>query len=419
MGVNKQVLAPVGLSFPEVLVPRTSAAIGLAAILAACGGDSSGPAVPQNLQISGGNGQTGPAGGSPPLALRVVVTGSSGQAFQGAQVAWQVTSGGGSVNPVSSTTDAAGQATTVVTLGPAGTTSVRATVGSLAPVMFQITSVNPCAYLAPFREDTTVTAALSTSDCPFTTRAGTFIDFYDLGTSQQRTLLITMQANPIDAYLLLWDFAGPQIAVDDDGGTGTNSRLKAILRAGDWVVGANSYNPGEVGAYTLSAVPVATTVSLCEEVWISGAVTVTETITNTDCFFTDTTTDQTYYSDWFGLILFAGQSITLTQSGPLVDPYLSLFRIDSDTLLLVAWDDNSGGGTTARLVYTAPSVPAGAIYILDVGTAPASQTGAYTLSVGTITGPAPPLAGASGFQPAPHKRLDLPRARLGRALRRP
>jgi hypothetical protein len=401
-------------------VPRTSPALCLALILAACGGDSSGPPPgPQNLQIASGNPQTGPAGGNPPLPLRIVVTGSGGQPFSGAQVAWQVTAGGGSVSPTSGTTDANGQATAIVTLGAsAGVNQVRAAVGTLQPVTFQITSVPPCTYLAPFREDTTVTGALSTSDCAFSTRPGTFIDFYDLGTSQQRTILLTMQANALDAYLLLWDFAGPQIAVSDDEGGGTNSRLKAILRARDWVVGANSYDPGEVGAYTLSAVPVASTVSLCEDVWVSGSVTVGETITTADCAVEDTVPGDYYYSDQLLLILFAGQSVTFTQSSDAVDPYLLLFRFNPDSLRFdfVAQDDNSGGGTTAQLTYPAVS---STYYLLDVGTSPVNQTGAYTLSIGAITGPAPPVAGALGFQLTPQKRLNLARARLGRPLRRP
>jgi len=61
--------------------------------------------------------------------------------MSGAAVAWAVTAGGGSLSSSSSTTDGSGQASAAWTLGKtAGTGSVTATVGSLAPVTFGATA---------------------------------------------------------------------------------------------------------------------------------------------------------------------------------------------------------------------------------------------------------------------------------------
>lgn len=71
-----------------------------------------------------------PYGGTVPLS--VTVSDALGIRVQGASVSWTVTSGTGTVSPARSTTDPAGLATTLLTLGTAGgTTYVQAKVGSL------------------------------------------------------------------------------------------------------------------------------------------------------------------------------------------------------------------------------------------------------------------------------------------------
>ncbi|HXF96651.1 MAG TPA: Ig-like domain-containing protein [Gemmatimonadales bacterium] len=371
--------------------------------------------------VVAGDRQTGPSGGSPPLPLRVLVTGSDGRAFAGATVTWQVVSGGGSVSPTSTPTDAAGEAATVATLGLPGTMQVRAAVGGLTPATFQLTSIDPCRYLAPFRTDTSVTGALTAADCDL--GDGTRVDFYDLQPLGQRTLEITMHAaSPaeLDAFLWLWDFSGPIVALDDDGGGATDARIKVILKAGRHVVGANSYGVGELGAYTVASSVIPTTVTGCEDVWLTGSVTFTEAVTTGDC--DAPVAGGTFYSDQFLIVLFTGQTVTITESSGAVDPYLSLFRSTGE---LVAEDDTSGGGTAARITFTAPATD---IYVVDAGTALTDQTGSYSLALSPIVR-APPVEGfgprpgsPGGFlapEIAPDQRPDVVRPRLRRPLRRP
>ena len=70
------------------------------------------------------------------------------------------------------------------------------------------------------------------------------------------------------------------------------------------------------------------------------------------------------------------------------DPKLDLYPISSN--VPIASDDNSGGGTSARITFTAASP---GIYVL-LATSPAvQQVGAYTLSVtGLANGPVGPAA---------------------------
>lgn len=100
-----------------------------------------GPAA--ELVLAGGNNQTGEPGEALAAQLRVKAEDQFGNAVAGVQVTWGVTAGGGSVAPPASTTDAAGIAATLFTLGPAeGAQGAQATVAGLAgsPVAFSATA---------------------------------------------------------------------------------------------------------------------------------------------------------------------------------------------------------------------------------------------------------------------------------------
>ena len=91
---------------------------------------------PQTLETSGGN-QQGPAGAALDEPFVVVVRDQNGDLLAGAQVAFTVTAGGGTLSSASATTNANGQATTTLTLGSEpGTNTVTATVEGLEPVTF-------------------------------------------------------------------------------------------------------------------------------------------------------------------------------------------------------------------------------------------------------------------------------------------
>ncbi|MEW5927370.1 MAG: Ig-like domain-containing protein, partial [Gemmatimonadota bacterium] len=84
-----------------------------------------------------GDGQTGAAGTTLATPLWVRLTDAEGRPVQGATVAWTVTAGGGSVSPATYTTDAAGEAVTIWTLGPApGANAVAASVAGVGSVAF-------------------------------------------------------------------------------------------------------------------------------------------------------------------------------------------------------------------------------------------------------------------------------------------
>ena len=132
------------------ILGRTLVAALACAALTACGGDSTGGGgggggggshAPTAVSASAGAGQTGAVATALPGPLTVHVTDSQGRAVSGATVSWSVTSGGGSVNPASTATDANGNASTTWTLGTtAGTQAVSASVSGASAATFTATA---------------------------------------------------------------------------------------------------------------------------------------------------------------------------------------------------------------------------------------------------------------------------------------
>lgn len=112
-----------------------------AAVLSCGGGPTDGGATPALMIQVSGNFQEAEVSTTAPDPLVVAVMDAEGQPIEGRQVAWAVVQGSGTVSPATSRTDAAGQASTVVTLGATpGTVLVQATLGALPPVPFVVTA---------------------------------------------------------------------------------------------------------------------------------------------------------------------------------------------------------------------------------------------------------------------------------------
>ncbi len=102
---------------------------------------ASATAPPTQMFLVSGDGQTGTAGQALPQPLVVVVEDAANAPVAGVVVSWQVTWGGGSVASATSITDASGEASMTLTVGPVASVNsqtVEASVTGLAgsPVLF-------------------------------------------------------------------------------------------------------------------------------------------------------------------------------------------------------------------------------------------------------------------------------------------
>jgi len=103
---------------------------------------------------------------------------------------------------------------------------------------------------------------------------------------------------------------------------------------------------------------------------ISIGQTVNGTIATTDC-----TWGNGYYNDRYSFTGTAGQQITIQMSSTALDPYLYLISSGGTVL---AEDNNSGGGTIARITY---SLPSSGTYIIEADSYLANGLGTYTLTL--------------------------------------
>jgi len=168
---------------------------GLLAIGCGGGGDGTGP-TPGSISVSAGNNQVGAAGAALAESLAVIVRDQGGAPLVGVNVTFSVTAGGGTVSPGSRVTDAGGIAKTRRTLGPnAGTQTVNATAGSLAPVQFSaVSQINGA-----------VNIANSTT--------GALTDTVGAIKAESLTVLVTNQsATPIQGVTVTWASTGGAVS---------------------------------------------------------------------------------------------------------------------------------------------------------------------------------------------------------------
>ncbi len=103
--------------------------------------------------------------------------------------------------------------------------------------------------------NTPVSGALSDSDEE--ADDGSFFDLYRITARAGETVTFTMRSTDFDSYLVLGqmiDGEWSQIAFDDDGAGGNNSRLSHTFEAaGEYLIRANTVGAGKTGSYTLRA----------------------------------------------------------------------------------------------------------------------------------------------------------------------
>ena len=105
----------------------------------------------------------------------------------------------------------------------------------------------------------TISGSLQSGDCVFTD--GSYYDAYTFTGTANQQIYVTMNSAQLDAWLMLYQGSypgGTQIAVNDDGGGGTNARIPAtsgfltLPATGTYTILANSASVGETGTYSVT-----------------------------------------------------------------------------------------------------------------------------------------------------------------------
>jgi hypothetical protein len=189
---------------------------------------------------------------------------------------------------------------------------------------------------------------------------------------------IDVRSTDFDAYAILQDQSGARIAYDDDSGGGSNARIIFTLPyTGPYRLLANSYRRGQVGRYTVRLTSLGMTTAAAATAPLPGTkgqIMRGQTITSQLSLSDPKLSDGSTYQAWT-FVGTAGERIEVDVASTDFDAY-AIIQDSNGTRL--ASDDDSGGGTNARIVFTLPYSGA---YRLVANAYRVGATGTYTLAV--------------------------------------
>lgn len=227
--------------------------------------------------------------------------------------------------------------------------------------------------------------------------AGRFHAYRFRGRANER-IVLTMQSSAFDPHLHLALLRAPSVRLvgsDDDGGEGINARLVATLpEDGEYLVVASALSAtgsSTSGRYTLGiapcdsacaaysdAPPTRTAASYAAAIRAPRReITTGEAIESTLADGDSTLSDGAHFHAYW-LEGAAGQPLRAAMQASALDPYLALLRLEGDSLVSVATDDDGGDGLNAFLEST---LDRAGRYVLVATAASRSSSGPYTLLV--------------------------------------
>lgn len=227
--------------------------------------------------------------------------------------------------------------------------------------------------------------------------AGRFQAYRFRGRANDR-IVLTMQSSAFDPHLHLALLRAPSVRLvgsDDDGGEGINARLVATLpEDGEYLVVASALSAtgsSTAGRYTLGIAPCdsacaafsdapATRTAASYSAAIRAPrreVTTGEVMEGILAEGDSTLGDGArFHAYWMQGT--AGQPLRAAMQASALDPYLALLRLEGDSLVSVATDDDGGDGLNAFLEST---LDRAGTYVLVATAASATSSGPYTLLV--------------------------------------
>jgi len=218
----------------------------------------------------------------------------------------------------------------------------------------------------------TVNGSLASSDCKLTTSDPRPADLYKFTLPSTQVVILTTQSAAFQPITNLYDVNGNFIVADSS--SAGQSRVTRTLPAGTYYVAAEGKTFTSNGAYTLSLTGSATVAcsaasSIQTITPTTAGTTVAGTLVAGDCTIFDGT-----FADVYKITVTTTATVQVDLTSTAFDAYLWLYDANFAS---ITSDDNSGGGTNARL---SRSLTAGTYYI-EANTFAFGQTGAYSLTV--------------------------------------
>lgn len=129
---------------------------------------------------------------------------------------------------------------------------------------------------------------------------------------------------------------------------------------------------------------------------ISSGTPLTQSLATTDCTTTAGNNSAGAYYDTFTFSGTSGQSVTITNNSTAFDAFL---RLKNPSNVVVAYDDDSNGGTNSKITYT---LAATGTFSIEATSYLTGKTGSYTVTLTGGSAPPPPpgteLVANGGFE---------------------
>ncbi|MCY4102461.1 MAG: pre-peptidase C-terminal domain-containing protein [bacterium] len=207
-----------------------------------------------------------------------------------------------------------------------------------------------------------------------------------------------------DTYLYLLDAQGDVIVEDDDGGSGTDSRIVRDLSVGSYLVEATTYRAGASGSFTLGVrvarsaspppppppapppPPSRASAGACEPAGVlrgvAGAVSGIPSVEWDAGCVSGVRGNGDHYARRYRLDVRDAGEVTIELSSQ-TDTYLYLLDAQGD---VIVEDDDGGSGTDSRIVR---DLSVGS-YLVEATTYRAGASGSFTLGVRVARSASPP-----------------------------
>ncbi len=228
---------------------------------------------------------------------------------------------------------------------------------------------------------------------------GRFQSYRFSGRADER-IVVTMESADTDPYLYLAAVAGETIRIvgtDDDGGEGVNARLVATLPVtGDYLVVATAYASSDTAGVARYAIQLDACDDACAAQVTEGPATTSdatasrrilaaprrstragEPVRATFAAGDSTLADGSYFHA-YALEATAGSVVRTSMESSAFDTFLYLYRVEGDSLVRVAHDDDGGEGTSSLIEWTVDTTGS---YILVANAFARDSRGEYTLTV--------------------------------------
>ena len=220
----------------------------------------------------------------------------------------------------------------------------------------------------------TVAGSLTLTDCLGSVRTSSYHDRFTFAATAGQEYVITMTSTDMDSYLVLLDPNLLGTWENDDGGGGLDAQIRYTPHvSGPITIEATTWAPFSTGTYSFSL--VATAPCTASVTPIAPGQQLAGALAETDC---RSEIAPASFADTYTLAATAGTRYEITMRSAAIDARLFVSRPGGAFL---ASDDDSGGGTDAKVVFLAGET---GTYRVEAVSSGDDETGAYTIEAAVV-----------------------------------